>query len=366
MAERLVQSITDHIAECRLSYADIDAQREELAAGIAARLTADFGKLGFSIEDFRIEGINFDEDTIRRIGRIADMTAEAQAVKAVGMDYRLACRSWKPCGRRPGMKVVAPASGWGWALVWAWDRPWRRRWVSLPLLRRRPRMPGADATARLAQLKQMHEQALITAEEYSAKKKQILRRGLKELLPWPDATAVQLPSPPIPAGAVIAAPAMTWTLPQSTASLSTGNIPGGNVRTVALPLQTVRVDTGAGLFSIERCERCFGLFFDVGEVQAFLEASVSPAFAVNLSEIANINEERATLNRPIRYMKCPECGVLMNRMNFGAMSGVVVDQCKEHGMWLDNGELVHLMEWKKAGGQLLAQKEKIAQQEQRD
>ena len=24
-----------------------------------------------------------------------------------------------------------------------------------------------------------------------------------------------------------------------------------------------------------------------------------------------------------------------------------------HGIWLDNGELTHLMEWKKAGGQLL-------------
>jgi Zn-finger nucleic acid-binding protein len=133
----------------------------------------------------------------------------------------------------------------------------------------------------------------------------------------------------------------------------------------AIQLQTVRVDTGAGLFAIERCERCFGLFFDVGEVQAFLEASVSPAFSVNLREIATINEERTSVSRAVRYIKCPECGVLMNRVNYATMSGVVVDQCKEHGMWLDNGELVHLMEWKKAGGQLLAEKEKVAQQERR-
>lgn len=131
-----------------------------------------------------------------------------------------------------------------------------------------------------------------------------------------------------------------------------------------IALQTVRVDTSEGIFSIERCERCFGLFFDVGEVQAFLEASVSPTFAINLKEIANINDERTRANQPISYKKCPECGVLMNRKNFAAMSGVVVDQCKEHGVWLDNGELIHLMEWKKAGGQLLAeQKGKIEQQE---
>jgi len=123
-----------------------------------------------------------------------------------------------------------------------------------------------------------------------------------------------------------------------------------------IALQTVRLDTGGGVFSIERCQQCFGLFFDVGEVQAFLEASVSPAFAINLKEIANINDERVRVNQPIRYKKCPQCGVLMNRVNFAAMSGVVVDQCKEHGMWLDNGELIHLMEWKKAGGQLLAER----------
>ena len=133
----------------------------------------------------------------------------------------------------------------------------------------------------------------------------------------------------------------------------------------AIQLQTIRVDTGAGLFAIERCERCYGLFFDVGEIPAFLEASVSPAFSVNLREIAAINEERASTRRPVRYINCPECGVMMNRVNYGSMSGVVVDQCKGHGVWLDNGELVHLMEWKKAGGQLLAQ-QKISQQEHPD
>lgn len=129
-------------------------------------------------------------------------------------------------------------------------------------------------------------------------------------------------------------------------------------------LQTVRLDTGGGIFAIDRCKQCYGLFFAVGEVQSFLQASVSPAFSLNLREIVNINDERARMTEPVRYKKCPECGILMNRVNYSAMSGVVVDQCKDHGMWLDNGELVHLMEWKKAGGQLLAeQKEKALQQE---
>ena len=121
----------------------------------------------------------------------------------------------------------------------------------------------------------------------------------------------------------------------------------------SLPLETIRL-SGNDSFAIERCPACFGLFFDPGEVQALLDASVAPTFEINYHAIVNINRERATTERPVRYIKCPECGKLMNRVNFGSTSGVVVDQCKSHGIWLDNGELVHLMEWKRAGGQLLA------------
>ncbi len=172
MAERLVQSVTDYIAERRLSYIEIDAQREEVAAGMAGRLTADFGKLGFAVDDFRIEGINFDEDTIRRIGRIADLTAEAQAAKAVGMDFasvqklealREAARS-EGGGAGVGMGLGA-GIGMGQAMAQVMGQT-----ATAP----QTAGAGGDVSARLAQLKQMYEQALITAEEYSAKKKEIL------------------------------------------------------------------------------------------------------------------------------------------------------------------------------------------------
>jgi Zn-finger nucleic acid-binding protein len=131
-----------------------------------------------------------------------------------------------------------------------------------------------------------------------------------------------------------------------------------------VPLETIHLmDDGA--FAVERCPTCFGLFFDPGEVQAFLQASVAPAFVVNYQQIVNINRERGGQNRPVRYIKCPECGQVMNRVNFGASSGVVMDQCKAHGVWLDNGELIHLMEWRRAGGQILAEQRQKARREER-
>ena len=60
----------------------------------------------------------------------------------------------------------------------------------------------------------------------------------------------------------------------------------------------------------------------------------------------------------------------MNRVNFGTNSGVIVDRCKDHGVWLDGGELRQLFEWMKAGGKLLqqereAEQRKIAERELR-
>lgn len=127
-----------------------------------------------------------------------------------------------------------------------------------------------------------------------------------------------------------------------------------------IPLQTIRL--GDNVFAIERCESCFGLFFDPGELQAFLETSVAKAYEVDFRQIVNIDRERGGKKiRQVRYIKCPECGKFMNRVNFGYKSGVVMDQCRQHGVWLDNGELIHLMEWKKAGGALLDEQKKAEQ-----
>jgi Zn-finger nucleic acid-binding protein len=109
-----------------------------------------------------------------------------------------------------------------------------------------------------------------------------------------------------------------------------------------------------GTFLVERCDECLGLFFDPGELEAVLEATVSNVFAINRSELDNINSTRSNAY-PVCYIKCPICSKFMNRVNFGAKSGVIVDRCKDHGVWLDGGELRHLFEWMKAGGKLLQQ-----------
>jgi membrane protease subunit (stomatin/prohibitin family) len=173
MAERLVHSISDHLAERRLAFTEIDAQRDELAAGLAGILTADFVKLGFEITDFRIEGLNFDEETVQRIGRIADLTAESRAVQAVGMNYAdlLKLEALKDAARNEGGGAgigVGLGAGIGLGQTLAQSLGQTVAPGSSPAA------AGEDPAARLARLKALHEQALISDEEYAAKKQQIL------------------------------------------------------------------------------------------------------------------------------------------------------------------------------------------------
>lgn len=121
------------------------------------------------------------------------------------------------------------------------------------------------------------------------------------------------------------------------------------------PLETIDLQTGDH-FYIERCSKCMGLFFDPGELNALLDQSVDHVYQIDRKKLWNMTMTGTNVpERIIAYIKCPVCGELMNRVNFGARSGVIVDQCKD-GIWLDNGELRRLLEWRKAGGQLLHEK----------
>jgi Zn-finger nucleic acid-binding protein len=51
-----------------------------------------------------------------------------------------------------------------------------------------------------------------------------------------------------------------------------------------------------------------------------------------------------------RYWPCPECRRLMNRQNFARVSGIIVDVCKGHGVWFNQGELRRIIGFIRDGG----------------
>jgi Zn-finger nucleic acid-binding protein len=50
------------------------------------------------------------------------------------------------------------------------------------------------------------------------------------------------------------------------------------------------------------------------------------------------------------YRPCPVCDGLMNRRNYGGSSGVIIDLCREDGIWFDADELARILAWVRAGG----------------
>jgi membrane protease subunit (stomatin/prohibitin family) len=167
MTARLVEPLTDFLAESKYSYADIDANREEISAAVAAKLQAEFKKLGFEIIDFKIEGTSFDEDTMRRINRIADMSAESQAASIAGLSYAQlqqveamkAAASNQGGAAGVGMGMGA-GLGFGQMMAGAMNPAQAEK--------------KADPMEKLASLKKMLDGGLITQAEYDQKKKEIL------------------------------------------------------------------------------------------------------------------------------------------------------------------------------------------------
>ena len=100
--------------------------------------------------------------------------------------------------------------------------------------------------------------------------------------------------------------------------------------------------TGADL----ACAACQGVFVDHADFASRIESerprqppSVRPLHA------------RSRPSEPtVRYGRCPRCGTVMERLNFGRRSGIVVDACREHGTWFDQGELDAALEFVRDGG----------------
>ena len=106
--------------------------------------------------------------------------------------------------------------------------------------------------------------------------------------------------------------------------------------------------------TIERCTTCHGLFFNPGELELILEAQVNPVIWLDLQQLGEFDAIHAQ-NLPPRYRKCPSCDERMSQTVFGGRSGVIIDRCGTHGLWLDGGDLHRITEWWRAGGKLIYQ-----------
>jgi Zn-finger nucleic acid-binding protein len=85
---------------------------------------------------------------------------------------------------------------------------------------------------------------------------------------------------------------------------------------------------------LDNCPSCEGLWLDTQEFdQLTSERNVYADTSIPYEY------QRQALPDEKAYLCCPLCGSMMIRKNFRKISGVLIDQCRDHGIWLDAGEL---------------------------
>ena len=103
-----------------------------------------------------------------------------------------------------------------------------------------------------------------------------------------------------------------------------------------------------GGVELDECTRCSGVWLAI-EVFRRLCAEEERR-AVFLGAEIQARRTPAASAPTVRYVPCPECARLMNRVNFGKRSGIIVDSCSQHGTWFDADELRRVVEWVRDGG----------------
>ena len=115
---RMTQPMTDYLAQAKFTYTEIDSHRTEIAKHLNQDVGPEFETLCFSLIDFRVEGTSFDDETMARINRIADMSAEAQAASAAGLNYAQLQQldALKSAAKNPGGAGMVMGMGVGMGL----------------------------------------------------------------------------------------------------------------------------------------------------------------------------------------------------------------------------------------------------------
>jgi Zn-finger nucleic acid-binding protein len=115
-----------------------------------------------------------------------------------------------------------------------------------------------------------------------------------------------------------------------------------------------------GSIAMRECESCVGLWVGVAAFEKICADREQQSAVLGAAAPAPAHQSASGDPTKIRYVPCPQCSQLMNRINFARCSGVIVDVCKGHGTWFDRDELSGIVQFIRGGGlEVSRQKEKV-------
>ncbi|MEM8745047.1 MAG: zf-TFIIB domain-containing protein, partial [Pseudomonadota bacterium] len=122
----------------------------------------------------------------------------------------------------------------------------------------------------------------------------------------------------------------------------------------------------AGNTTIDDCEYCGGVWLDMGVFEQTLTREEDKTALLNAVNALQPLHLKTNSGRPETddrfYIPCPHCEAIMDRRQFARISGVVVDVCKHHGIWLDHDELPRIIQFVTEGGLDAARRHQVDRQ----
>ncbi len=112
------------------------------------------------------------------------------------------------------------------------------------------------------------------------------------------------------------------------------------------------------------CPRCAGIWAEAATLEQICLQREKQSVVLGMAT-ATPPPEPGTVPTEIRYVPCPQCAQLMNRVQFARCSQVIVDVCKPHGTWFDRNELRRIVEFIRGGGMEKARTREIEELEAR-
>jgi len=120
--------------------------------------------------------------------------------------------------------------------------------------------------------------------------------------------------------------------------------------------------------SVLECQVCAGMWIE-SRVFRELTNKAEQRQAIDPAILAPSKTEHAgsfSGRKKWSYRPCPECGKLMVRRNYGRRSGVIIDVCRDHGIWFDANELQRILRWIREGGSVDARRRAYEEQREKD
>lgn len=139
---------------------------------------------------------------------------------------------------------------------------------------------------------------------------------------------------PAPEGEPRPAPPLPPAEPPPPCSLAADALPCPRCADAAM----LRTELGA--LTLYRCERCRGVFLDALGFDYLVARQAQIAIQAKHRRRQPPCE---VTDLTVAYLTCPVCRRQMARRQYEASSGVVIDSCPGHGVWLDDSELQRVL-----------------------